>query len=91
MPSPKLVPLELTAEERQTLETWTRRRKTSQALALRSRIVVTCAEGGANVQVADRLGGSRSTVAKWRARFVEHRLEGLLDEPRLGWPADHHR
>jgi transposase len=48
--------------------------------------VLACAEGGANVQVADRLGGSRSTVTKWRARFVEHRLEGLLDEPRPGRP-----
>jgi transposase len=86
MPSPKLAPLELTASERQTLEGWTRRGKTSQALALRSRIVLACAEGGANVLVAAELGVSRSTVTKWRARFIERRLEGLLDEPRPGRP-----
>jgi transposase len=86
MPSPKLAPVELSADERRTLENWTRRRKTSQALALRSRIVLACAEGGANVRVAERLGVSRSTVTKWRARFIEHRLEGLLDEPRPGRP-----
>jgi transposase len=86
MPSPKLVPLVLSAEERRTLEAWTRRRKTAQALAMRSQIVLTCAEGGSIAAVSARLGVSRGMVSKWRGRFLASRLEGLSDEPRPGQP-----
>jgi hypothetical protein len=75
MASPKLAALELSAGERQVLEAWARRRKTAQALALRSRIVLACAGGAADMQVAETLGVSRATVAKWRSRFAAHRLE----------------
>jgi transposase len=84
--SPKLVPVELTDDERQVLQGWVRRRKTAQSLALRSRIVLACADGGSNQFVADELGISRDTVAKWRARFLTARLSGLTDEPRPGRP-----
>jgi FixJ family two-component response regulator len=66
MASPKLAALELSAAERQVLEAWAPRRKPAQALALRSRIVLACADGAANTQVAEALGISRVTVAKWR-------------------------
>jgi len=83
---PKLAPLVLSTDERATLERWSRRRSSAQALALRCRIVLACAEGTSNTEVAERLGLSRPTVTKWRARFVAHRLEGLVDEPRPGAP-----
>jgi transposase len=82
-----LVPLVLSDDERATLERWARRPKSSQALAFRCRIVLECAKGdGHNSEVAERLGVSRGTVNKWRARFLAQRLEGLHDEARPGAP-----
>ncbi|GAA3076522.1 IS630 family transposase [Actinocorallia glomerata] len=78
--------LELTIEEREQLVRWERRRKSSQALALRSRIVLACGDGWSNADVADQVGCSTNTVSKWRARFVAHRLDGLVDDPRPGRP-----
>lgn len=79
-------PLILTEMERCALERWTRRRKTSQALALRARIVLACATGKPNTVVAPEVGAHYSTVSKWRRRFVTGRLDALLDEPRSGAP-----
>ncbi len=77
----------LTDEEREQLTRWSRRAKSSQALALRSRIVLACADGLSNKDVAGRAGCSANTVGKWRGRFLEARLDGLVDEPRPGRPA----
>ena len=82
---PKVL-LELTSQEREQLVRWARRRKSSQALALRSWIVLACAEGLNNKEVADRVGVSQPTVGKWRSRFVALRLDGLGDDPRPGRP-----
>src|SRR6202521_3338628 len=78
--------LSLGIEERETLEGWARRPKSAQALAQRSRIVLECASGSPNTAVADKLGVTYQTVGKWRQRFLERRLAGLLDEPRPGAP-----
>jgi transposase len=78
--------LVLTDEEREQLGRWARRRKSSQALALRSRIVLGCGEGLSNKEVAGREGCAAVTVGKWRSRFVEARLDGLVDDPRPGRP-----
>ena len=83
---PRLGELKLTMEEHNQLVEWTRRYKTSQALALRSRIVLACAQGADNSEVARRCRVTRQTVGKWRRRFVEQRVDGLLDEPRPGAP-----
>jgi transposase len=78
--------LVLSEDERQTLTWWSRRAKTSQALALRAKIVLLCADGMPNTHVAARLGVTRETAGKWRSRFLARRLEGLSDEQRPGAP-----
>nr|WP_280353102.1 helix-turn-helix domain-containing protein [Nocardia otitidiscaviarum] len=70
------------------LEGWARRRKTAQALAVRSRIVLECAAGGGNTEIARELGVSRDMVRKWRTRFLRDRLKGLSDEPRRLRPSE---
>lgn len=86
MPSPRAVELLLSDEEREQLQAWARRRKSAQALAQRSRIVLAAAEGLKNTEIAARLGINRGMAATWRSRFAEQRLDGLLDEPRPGRP-----
>ena len=86
MPSPAAVEIALSGEERELLEAWARRRKTANALAMRSRIVLAAAAGESNAVIAERLGVHRNTVSTWRRRFAEFRLDGLLDEPRPGQP-----
>jgi transposase len=78
--------LTLTDSEREQLVRWSRRAKSAQFLALRSRIVLACAQGLDNQQVAVKLGVTAATVGRWRRRFVARRLDGLLDEPRPGGP-----
>jgi transposase len=86
MPSPKLEPLVLSQMEMTTLQRWARRPKTSQHLALRSRIVLACGTGLSNTAVAEDLAIEISTVRKWRTRFLQFRLDGLTDAPRPGAP-----
>jgi transposase len=82
----QLAPLVLSEEERSELKSLAARRKTAQALALRARIVLACAEGGQNKDIAAEMDLDRATVGKWRRRFVQHRVDGLHDDPRSGAP-----
>src|SRR5258707_1610485 len=78
--------LNLADDERETLKQWARRPKTSQALAQRARIILACAAGETNTTVAERLQVTKQMVGKWRTRFLNKGLDGLLDEPRPGTP-----
>jgi transposase len=76
----------LTEAERETLQAWTRQAKCPQALALRARVILLCAAGRSNTDTAAELHITIQTVGKWRQRFIDKRLNGLLDEPRPGTP-----
>lgn len=79
-----LKPLELSTEETDKLQMWAGRPKSAQRLAMRARIVLECAEGHPNQDVARALRITNATVTKWRERFRVRQLEGLADEPRPG-------
>jgi len=78
--------LRLSDQERTELRRLVRRRSTPRAVAERARIVLCCAKGLDNTDVADELGVHFQTVGRWRRRFVKGRLESLYDEPRIGRP-----
>jgi transposase len=79
-------PLEVKAADREKLFMIARRPKSAQAMALRARIVLSCGQGMNNAEVARKLDITGATVGKWRERFRESGLDGLLDEPRVGAP-----
>jgi transposase/transcriptional regulator with XRE-family HTH domain len=76
--------LTLSDDERSTLQRWARRAKSSQNLALRAKIILACAESRNNKETAVLLRCHEDTVGKWRRRFIDKRLDGLVDEPRPG-------
>src|ERR1041385_3137410 len=79
-------PLEIAEEERDKLRMIALRPKSAQAMAMRARIVLNCGQGMSNAEVARKLHITGATVGKWRERFRELGLDGLLDEPRVGAP-----
>src|ERR1700724_3049345 len=79
-------PLILSEEERERLQSLAHRARSQSMLARRARVVLACAEGLDNQAVAKKLRCSKGMVCKWRARFLQARLEGLYDEPRPGAP-----
>ena len=55
-------------------------------MAIRARIVLGCGQGMSNAEIAHKLDITGATVGKWRERFRQFGLDGLLDEPRVGAP-----
>jgi transposase len=76
----------VTDQQRAELERLARRARANRLVALRAKIVLACARGGASVKIAGRLRTSQVTVGKWRKRFIAHGVDGLFDEPRPGAP-----
>src|ERR1035438_379131 len=82
----RLPEMRLSEEQRSTLQGWTRRRKTAQALSMRARIILGASEGLTATAVAAQMHVCIQTVSKWWRRFDAQGLDGLLDEPRPGQP-----
>jgi transposase len=76
----------LTAAERQQLTRWARAGTTPQRLARRARILLGSAAGLGSRRLAQQEGMSRTTVQRWRARFLADGCTGLHDRPRRGRP-----
>src|SRR5215831_19512704 len=89
MARPKAV-LVVTQEQRQTLDSMAHRARTAPQLARRARIVLACATGLDNTTVAKKLRMSQPMVGRWRQRFIDQGVDGLLDEPRPGTPRKIH-
>ena len=81
-----LCSLILTAEEREELAGFAASRSLPHCLVARAKLVLLAANGVANQEIGERLGWSKTTVSKWRQRFLKHRLPGLYDELRPGRP-----
>lgn len=79
-----LASFEIPAQDQEQLQAWSKRPKTAQALAMRSRIVLLAGEGNNNTDIASKLLTTKQTVGKWRQRYIAQGLDGLLDEPRPG-------
>src|SRR5665811_729205 len=78
--------VEVTVDDRATLESWIRATTTEQRLVLRARIILALARGQTNREVAEELSIRPATVSKWRARFATKGIGGLADAPRSGTP-----
>jgi hypothetical protein len=79
-----LLPVSISGEDQAQLQGWTKRPKTAQALAMRSRVILLAADGLSNTKIAQQLSVSLQTVGKWRQRYLDQGVDGLLDEPRPG-------
>jgi transposase len=76
--------VDLTADERATLQAMVRRGKTQARKVTRARILLHAAGGASDSEIVTALGVGIATVERTRRRFVEEGLEALNERPRPG-------
>lgn len=86
MPRKSPYPITLSAEERETLESRSRKYTLPYFQVLRALIILAAAEGRRNDEIAAALSVGRDVVSLWRKRFFYERLSGLEERPRPGRP-----
>ena len=77
MPRKSPFNVNLSSEERQTLESMARKYTSPYCDVIRAKIILLANEGLSNDVIASRLDTPRQIVSKWRKRFVFSRLRGL--------------
>jgi hypothetical protein len=65
-------PVNLSEEQREELGTLSRGRRTAVRVVERARIILLCAEGTQNREIAELLGATLRTVGLWRRHFVQN-------------------
>ena len=78
--------IDLSGEDRDRLVLLVRRCTAEQRMVVRARIVLAAVDGDQNASIAGRLGVALNTVIKWRKRFFEEGMNGLVDRKRSGRP-----
>src|SRR5829696_6178333 len=82
------VAVDLSAEDRRELESWTRASTLPAGLAQRARIVLLAGDGCGTGDIVTRTGASKPTVIQWKRRYAEAGIAGLDDRPRSGRPKE---
>ena len=72
----------LDSELREQLERLASSRSLPAGLVRRAKIVLLRVSGKTNVEIAQQLEISKTTVGLWRGRFLQHGVSGLYDELR---------
>ena len=86
MPRKSPYRVELSDQERRTLEALARKYTSPYRDVIRAKIVLLAAAGLDNDVIASHLDTPRQIVSKWRQRFCLFRLPGLEEQPRGGRP-----
>ena len=86
MPRKSPFGIELTTDERKTLEHRAAKYTSPYCEVVRAKVVLLAAEGMENKQIGESLSLPRQIVSRWRKRFFQERLSGLHERPRRGRP-----
>src|ERR1700675_2363635 len=73
-------PVLVTDQEREELQQMTQSRTLPAGDVMRSRMVLLLAEGASYQKIQDLLDTTAPTIARWKRRFLQHRVAGLMEE-----------